>query len=104
MSTRTWAEARSTVLPLPRLRHCTRCGEGYPPTAEHFHRNPATRDGLDPWCKGCKQARARRRYVEGPDRERSRGRARARAVALLQRRHADEWRSLYAAELEAEGL
>lgn len=36
------------------MKTCTRCGESFPATTEHFHRNRQSKDGLYPQCKPCK--------------------------------------------------
>ncbi len=38
---------------------CTKCGETYPATTEHFPRSSKSRDGLHSWCKACIAAHAR---------------------------------------------
>src|SRR5260221_4061340 len=40
-------------------RHCTRCGEEFPATAEFFARNKNRKDGLVQECKRCQSQRAK---------------------------------------------
>ena len=37
------------------LKKCSKCGTKYPSTPEFFYKRKTTRDGLDSWCKNCKQ-------------------------------------------------
>jgi len=38
------------------LKTCTRCGNEKPRTAEAFPLHNKTRDGLDSWCRACRNA------------------------------------------------
>jgi len=40
---------------------CAHCGRVCPRTAQYWHRNRQTRDGLHTWCKECKSLDDRRR-------------------------------------------
>jgi hypothetical protein len=37
------------------LKTCSKCGTKYPSTFDFFYRRKTTKDGLDSWCKKCKQ-------------------------------------------------
>lgn len=44
-------------------KRCTRCGEEFPATKQHFHSNKSARDGLNYTCKSCSSANQRQRYA-----------------------------------------
>jgi hypothetical protein len=76
---------------------CPGCGLVRP--AEQFHRNRATRDGLQPYCRGC--ARDRRPRWPG----RLRAAANRAAVEEMIRRHPTEYVQLvrqHTARIQAE--
>lgn len=41
---------------------CTKCGNAYPATLEHFKRDNKKRNGLFSWCRTCSNADSKRRY------------------------------------------
>jgi hypothetical protein len=65
------------------LKRCTKCGNEYPATTEHFNKNCQANDGLHPNCKACRSVyrqqnhehiyQQKRRWRQtNPDREKSR--------------------------------
>ena len=38
-----------------KFKQCTKCKQHYPANSKFFHKHRNRYDGLDPWCKKCKQ-------------------------------------------------
>ncbi len=49
------------------LKHCSKCGEDKPSTAEFFHRNKNLADGFNRWCKVCCSKASKRWYENNRD-------------------------------------
>ncbi len=45
-----------------KLKQCTKCKRTFPITSKFFNRNRTKKDGLDFWCKECKQKYDKFRY------------------------------------------
>lgn len=45
------------------LLKCTKCGESFPATTEHFPADNRKRNGLSSWCRSCKAAICRQNYA-----------------------------------------
>lgn len=43
------------------MKRCTKCGNEYPATTEHFHSDRQKRDGLYSSCRGCAKSPAQRK-------------------------------------------
>lgn len=54
-------EVYPQVLGASTLKRCVKCGEYKPADTDHFHRTPATSDGLNPRCRSCRNSTTRRR-------------------------------------------
>lgn len=48
-------------------KQCTKCGDTYPATTEHFVRSKGNRGGLSTWCKPCKSVYRKRYYKNNRD-------------------------------------
>src|SRR5215207_3822960 len=48
-------------------KRCSKCGQEYPATHEFFVARSSSKDGLDSWCKSCKNAHAKKRYDSDPE-------------------------------------
>ena len=57
----------------PERKRCARCGEWKPP--EGFSPNPRMRNGLDSWCKECRNEYTRQWRADHPERARELSRA-----------------------------
>jgi hypothetical protein len=57
-------------------RACTECGNVYPRTVAHFHRDAGNRDGLKLRCRECVCSAERQRYAASADTIRQRVRER----------------------------
>jgi hypothetical protein len=55
---------------LPETKVCTKCHEKKL-IADHFTKNKASKDGLDPLCRGCKSVARREHYAKNIERERA---------------------------------
>ncbi len=50
------------------MRSCGICKQEFPATLEHFYRSKNRRDGLDAYCKGCRDKKARAWEKAHPER------------------------------------
>jgi 5-methylcytosine-specific restriction endonuclease McrA len=56
-------EVYPQVLGVSTLKRCLKCGEYKPADRDHFHRSPATRDGLQTRCRTCRNLTDKRQKV-----------------------------------------
>lgn len=73
-------------------KRCSKCGEKFPPTTEHFHRDKTRRDGLNPSCKQCARANTRAWYAKNREELRKKARARYVEHPELSRESTRKWR------------
>ena len=70
-------------------KRCPKCGQTLP--VELFHKNKAGYDGIDSWCRDCKDAARKKRDKANPQKTRERSRRWRLANPEKSREHCRRW-------------
>ena len=50
---------------------CSKCGESYPDTLEFFYANKRSKDGLEYWCRQCRNKASKESRLKNPKKTRA---------------------------------